>query len=272
MENTSVTSPSESHRRHSEQASTSRDMALFMRWRRDRDGAAREELISRYASLARRLARRYLNTSELYEDLYQVAQLGLVKAVDGYDPDRGFPFTAYAVPTILGELRRHFRSSSWSAHVPRAAQERALEVRDAERALAEQNGRSPSVSELAQFMELSIDDVLDGMQALSALGSISLDAPRHGEAGEDEVPYAETLGDEDPRYELVEMDMDLAAALRVLEPRQREILRLRFVEELSQSQIAERVGVSQMQISRLLARCVAHLREITQASTRQPAA
>lgn len=242
--------------------------ALFARWQRHGDAAAREELVVRFSSLARSLARRYRNTSEPYEDLYQVAQLGLVKAIDGYDPDRGPSFTAYAVPTILGELRRHFRNASWAVHVPRATQERALAVRDAERALADEHGHSPTVSELAQFMELSLEEVLDGAQALRAMGSLSLDAPRGSDAGDDESSYVDMLGSEDARYELVELDADLAGALRLLQPRQREILRLRFFEELSQSQIAERIGVSQMQVSRLLAKCLAELRELTRVSER----
>ncbi len=239
---------------------------LFMRWRRDGDQAARAELIAIFSPLARKLARRYRNTSEPWEDLCQIAQLGLVKAVDGYDPERGFPFASYAIPTILGELRRYFRSASWAVRVPRAMQERALEARDAERALAEEHGRSPTVSELAQFMELSVEETLDAMQALRALGSVSLDAPRRGDTGDDAVSYAESIGEEDPRYELVELDADLAGALAQLEPRQKEILRLRFFEELTQRQIAERIGVSQMQVSRLLSQCVGELRALTHAA------
>ncbi len=239
---------------------------LFQRWHRDRDQAARAELIESFSPLARKLARRYRNTSEPWEDLYQIAQLGLVKAVDGFDPDRGFPFASYAIPTILGELRRYFRSASWAVRVPRAMQERALEARDAERALAEEYGRSPTVQELAQFLELSVEETLDAMQALRALGSVSLDAPRGGDTSEDAVSYAEAIGEEDARYELVELDADLTGALAQLEPRQKEILRLRFFEELTQRQIAERIGVSQMQVSRLLSQCVGELRELTQAA------
>jgi RNA polymerase sigma-B factor len=241
------------------------DAELFLRWQRSRDYAARDELVARFSPLSRRLARRYRQTSEPDEDLYQVAQLGLVKAIDGYDPRRGFPFKSYAIPTILGELRRHFRSSSWAVHVPRAAQERALEVRDAERALADEHGRSPTVSELAQYLRLDVEEVLDARQALRALGSISLDAQPGGESGEEESSYVDLIGVEDASYQRIEHGVDLAAALRLLEPRQREILRLRFFEELTQSQIAERVGVSQMQVSRLLARCMTQLREFIQA-------
>jgi len=239
---------------------------LFVRWHRDGDREAREELIARFTPLSRKLARRYRNTSEPWDDLCQVAQLGLVKAVDGFDPTRGFPFASYAIPTILGELRRHFRGASWAVRVPRAIQERALEVRDGERALADEYGRSPTVAELARFMELTVEETLDAMHALRALGSVSLDAPRGSEDRGEATTYAETMGAEDPRYELVEQDVDLAAALPELESRQREILRLRFFDELTQRQIAERIGVSQMQVSRLLAQCVSDLRELTGAS------
>jgi RNA polymerase sigma-B factor len=239
---------------------------LFVRWRRHGDAAAREELVVRFSPLARSLARRYRSTSEPYEDLCQVAQLGLVKAIDGYDPERGPSFASYAVPTILGELRRYFRSASWAVHVPRGAQERALQVRDAERALADAHGRSPTVSQLAQFLELSLEEVLDGVQASRALGSMSLDAPRGGDTDDEDSSYADAIGAEDAGYELVELRADLIHVLRLLKPRQREILRLRFVEELSQTQIAQRVGVSQMQVSRLLAKSLAELRELARAS------
>ena len=258
--------PTERRRKRSPQ-SADQERALFVRWRRDGDGAARDELVAQFSSLSRTLARRYRNTSEPQEDLYQVAQLGLVKAIDGYDPDRGFRFTAYAVPTILGELRRYFRSSTWAVHVPRAAQERALEVRDAERTLADERGYSPTVSDLAQFMELSIEEVLDGMQAMRALGSVSLDAPRSSDGAEEGASIADTIGSEDPGFELAELGADLNAALKLLEPSQRELLKMRFFEELTQSQIADRIGVSQMQVSRLLKQCLAQLRELTQAPT-----
>jgi RNA polymerase sigma-B factor len=256
--------------RAAREGSVCRERMLFLRWQRERDGAAREELVERFSSLSRRLARRYRHTSEPVEDLYQVAQLGLIKAIDGFDADRGFTFAAYAIPTILGELRRYFRSASWAVHVPRSAQERALEFRDAERMLADEHGRSPTVPELAQFMERSIEEVLEAMQTLRALGWVSLDAPRGRHTDDEQDSYLDTIGAEDPRYELVELDTDLTAALRLLEPRQREILRLRFIEGLSQSQIAERIGVSQMQISRLLARCLAKLRNLTEDSAERP--
>jgi RNA polymerase sigma-B factor len=252
--------PEGARRRTRKRAEEQPTDALFERWR-DGDIAARDELAARYVPLARNLARRYNNTSEPYEDLCQVAQLGLVKALDRFDPARGFPFQAFAIPTILGELRRYFRNCSWAVHVPRGVQEHALELRDAQRALSDEYGREPTVPELAQFMELSTEEVLDALQALRSYGSISLDASRGGEPGDDDGSYLETLGEEDERYELVELRACVTGALGSLEPRKREMLRLRFFEELTQTQIAERIGVSQMQVSRLLRRCFADLRE-----------
>jgi RNA polymerase sigma-B factor len=240
--------------------------ALFRRWRAG-EVAARDRLAEGYSSLARNLARRYSNTSEPYEDLCQVAQLGLVKALDRFDPDRGFLFQAFAIPTILGELRRHFRNCSWSVHVPRGVQERALELRDVERALGEEQGHAPTVSELAQFMELSVEEALDARQALRGFAAHSLDAPRGSEPEDEDGSFLETVGEDDVHYELVELRASLTDAMATLEPRQREMLRLRFFEELTQTQIAERIGVSQMQVSRLLRRCLEQLRERTEEST-----
>ncbi|HTZ87429.1 MAG TPA: SigB/SigF/SigG family RNA polymerase sigma factor [Solirubrobacteraceae bacterium] len=248
--------------RGQQEISARQTRALFARWRSG-DIAARDELLESYSPLARNLARRYNNTSEPHEDLSQVAQLGLVKAAERFDPSRGFPFQAFAIPTILGELRRHFRNCSWAVHVPRGVQERALEVRDAERVLGDEYGRAPTVYELAQFVELSTEDVLDAMQALRGYGAISLDAPRGSEPGDEDGSFVEMLGEDDGRFELVELRASLVSALASLEPRQREMLRLRFVEELTQTQIAERIGVSQMQVSRLLRRCLDELRRLT---------
>ncbi len=251
--------------RRDERRRSARPGVLFARLRRTGERAALEELVECFTPLARTLARRYNNTSEPYEDLCQVAQLGLLRAIRRFDPDRGFPFQAFAIPTILGELRRYFRNSSWAVHVPRGAQERALRLRDAERLLSDEAGRSPTVPELAQFTELSIEDVVDALQALRAFASLSLDAPRANDAHDADGSYAETIGEEDARFELVELGASLGPALARLEPRQREMLRLRFIEEMTQSQIAQRMGVSQMQVSRLLKRCLAELRELTDA-------
>ena len=153
---------------------------LFVRWRRHGDELAREELVRRFMPLARSLARRYEHSSEPFEDLLQVASLGLLKALDRFDPELGHPFPSFAVPTILGEMRRYFRDSGWSVHMPRGAQERALKVRDAQERLAEVHGRAPSVNQLAEYLECSCEEVLDALQAVQAYEAVSLDAPRLG--------------------------------------------------------------------------------------------
>jgi RNA polymerase sigma-B factor len=240
--------------------------SLFRKWNADGDRLARESLIREYTPLSRSLARRYGRSSEPFDDLFQVAQLGLLKAIDRYDPDRGFPFKAFAVPTILGEMRRYFRDSGWSVHVPRGAQERALQVREAQQQLSEDCGHAPSVSQLSQYLEIGTEEVLDGLRALAGYGTLSLDAPRRGGEEDENGSYAESVGEEDRRFELIELGLSVGSALEQITPREREILHLRFVEDLTQTQIAERIGVSQMQVSRLLRRCLDQLRELTEAS------
>jgi RNA polymerase sigma-B factor len=238
---------------------------LFERWQQDGDRLAREALVRRFMPLTRSLARRYGRSSEPFEDLLQVASLGLLKALDRFDPSRGHSFQSFAVPTILGEMRRYFRDSGWSVHVPRAAQERALMVRSAQERLTGERGRAPTVNQLAQYLELDIEEVIDGLQATEAYETLSLDAPRRG-VEEDTTTYWDTLGEEDERYELVELDATLAGALRHLPQRERLILHLRFVEELTQAQIAARIGISQMQVSRLLRRSIERLRMLARAN------
>ena len=235
---------------------------LFTRWRRDRDRRARDELIERFLPLARKLARRYVPSSEPYEDLVQVASLGLVKAVERFDPDRGFAFTSFAVPTIVGELKRYFRDTGWALHVDRGAQERARKVVDAQQQISGRTGRLPTIDELAQFLEFSQEEVLEGLQTAEAYGAISLDAPVAGD--EDGTPSRlEAIGDEDERLELVDRQATIFAAAKCLPERERRILFLRFGEDLTQSEIADRVGVSQMQVSRLLRRSLQRLRDLT---------
>lgn len=239
---------------------------LFARWQRDRDARAREVLVRRFMPLARSLARRYGRSSEPFEDLLQVASLGLLKALDRYDPARGHSFASFAVPTILGEMRRYFRDSGWAVHVPRGAQERALKVRDAQERLANEQGRAPTVNQLAEFLELDCEDVIDALQALQSYETLSLDAPRPGADG-DAVSYGDAVGREDERFELVELDATVTSVLRRIPARERLILRTRFVDDLTQTEIAERVGISQMQVSRLLRRSLDQLRTLTQAAS-----
>jgi RNA polymerase sigma-B factor len=246
-----------------EPASALGSAKLFEQWRLHRDRQARDELVSRFLPLARKLARRYAQSSEPYEDLVQVASLGLVKAVERFDPSRGFAFSSFAVPTIVGELKRYFRDTAWAVHVDRGAQERARRIADAQRVLSSRTGQIPNVAELAQYLELSQEEVLDGLQTAEAYGTVSLDAPMAGEDDE-ESTRLETIGVEDQRLLLVDEQATIFAAARGLPTHEREILYLRFGEDLTQSEIAERVGVSQMQVSRLLRRSLQSLRELTE--------
>ncbi len=245
---------------------TDDSQALFQRWQSDGDQAAREALVQQFMPLVRSLARRYGRSSEPFEDLLQVASLGLLKAIDRFDPERGHPFPSFAVPTILGEMRRYFRDSGWAIHLPRGTQERALMVRDAQDRFANEHGRAPTVGQLAEYLELDTEEIIDALQAIQAYETLSLDAPPPGV--EDEVmSYADVMGREDERYELVELDATVTAALEHLPARERNVLRMRFVEDLTQTEIAERVGVSQMQVSRLLRRSLDQLRTLADVPT-----
>jgi RNA polymerase sigma-B factor len=239
----------------------SEDSQLFARHQRG-DQAAREALVRRFMPLARSLARRYDRSSEPFEDLLQVASLGLLKALDRFDPALGHPFASFAVPTILGEMRRHFRDAGWSVHVPRGSQERALKVRDAQERLANRRGRAPTVNELAEYLELDTEEIIDALRAIQAYESLSLDAPRPG-ASDEVTTYGDAMGEEDERYELVELDATVTAVLGRIPMRERQILHMRFVEDLTQTEIATRLGISQMQVSRLLRRSLEQLRALT---------
>lgn len=237
---------------------------LFDAWQQRGDQAAREDLLVRFMPLARGLARRYERSSEPFDDLLQVAMLGLLKAIDRFEPARGNAFASFAVPTILGEMRRYFRDCGWGVHVPRGLQERTLKVSEAREALTSEHGRAPTVGELARYMELSIEEVGEALQTARVYDVMSLDAPR-GRHDEESQTYGETIGEVDSRYELVELDAALCGALEALPRRERHILHMRFVDELTQSQIAQRIGISQMQVSRLLRRSLETLRTLADA-------
>jgi len=237
---------------------------LFARWQDHGDPRAREELVTRFLPLARKLARRYSGAHEPFDDLLQVASLGLVKAIDRYDTSRGTAFSSFAVPTILGELKRYFRDLGWSVHVPRGAQELALKVEEGRQQLMSRTGRPPSVPELAEYLELSIEDVLEALETAGAHHTASMDSPRE-DGEEDSGTLADAFGLVDDRFELVDAKVTIAEAARHLGARERRVLLLRFVEDLTQSQIAEMIGVSQMQVSRILRRALEQLRELTQA-------
>lgn len=232
---------------------------LWRRFARDRDPAIREELVRRNMAFAKRLALRYRGASESFDDLLQVANLGLLNAVDRFEPERGIPFTAFASPTILGELKRHFRDRVWTVRVPRGLHDRMAEVDKAITELTKLLQRSPSVGEIAERLELEQTDVLEVLEANHNRRPLSLDRPAGGEDSEETSP-AEWVGEEDEHFELVEGRIALDAALPFLEERERAVLRLRFVEDMTQSQIAERIGHSQMHVSRILRRALVKIR------------
>ena len=234
------------------------DEALLLRYHGEGDLEAREEVVIRFMPLARQLAGRYKHAGEPQEDLVQVACVGLLKAVDRYDPDRGGNFARYAVPTMLGELKRHFRDKGWSVHVPRATQELVLKVGDALGTLPAKLGHSPRPRDVAAALGATVEEVLEAMEAATAYEASSLDAPRPG--GDDgEWTYLDTLASADGGYERVEIEETLRGALEALPARERLILALRFEHDLTQAEIAERVGVSQMHVSRLLRRSLDRL-------------
>jgi len=239
--------------------------ALFREYRRSRDPATRDALVERFLPLARQLARRYQRGDEPFDDLVQVASLGLVKAVDRFDLDRGVAFSSYAVPTILGELKRYFRDTGWAVHVPRGLQERVMKVDQTVAKLTIRLGRAPSVADIAEEMGLELEEVLEAMDASQAYDAVSLEAGRDTERPE-EGTIGETLGEEDERLDLVEYGTAIEGTLRALPERDRLVLKLRFVDDLTQSEIAERIGVSQMQVSRLIRRALERLRTVAEAS------
>ena len=222
-----------------------------MRRHKRGDAAARDELIERYMPLARSLALRYRRASEPLDDLVQVASVGLVKAVDRWDPDRGLAFSSYAVPTILGELRRYFRDATWDVRPARDLQELCLSVEEARESQWCELGRSPTVADIAERVDRSPEEVIEALQATEGRSVRSLDAPVHEEEGTS-ASAGDLLGTEDPEFERVEAGATIDRMTGILDERAREILRLRFQEDMLQSEIAERVGCSQMHVSRII--------------------
>jgi RNA polymerase sigma-B factor len=238
----------------------SRERALWNRVSRQRDAAAREELVRAYLPLAARMARRYAGISEPYDDLFQVASMGLVNAVDRFDPARGIPFVGFAKPTILGEIKRYFRDKVWTVRVPRSVHDLMGKVDKATEELATRLHRPPSIAELSRHLAVDPSQVLEAMEAREKRRPLSLDAPPASEDA-DAGFAAEHSGGDDPGYDLAEERMMLAGVLPGLSRRERLILKLRFVDELPQSRIAERLGCSQMHVSRLLRAALDRLRE-----------
>jgi RNA polymerase sigma-B factor len=222
---------------------------------------ARDELVRRHLPLARGLAARYLNSKEPFDDVYQVACVGLVKAVNRFDLGLGRPFHVYATPTILGEVKRHFRDTGWSVHVPRGAHELALRVQRAVEDLTNRQGRSPSVPELASYLELGAEEVLEGLEAAQAHFASSLDAPTVSSDGEAEAStLLDRFGDLDVGYEEADVRTTLSRAMQALPDDERRALVLRLQYDLLQSEIGKVLGCSQMSVSRLLRRAADRLR------------
>jgi RNA polymerase sigma-B factor len=232
---------------------------LLVRYHQFGDLAAREELVERFLPLARDLALRYTYTDEPFDDLLQVASLGLIKAIDRFEPGRGTKFTSYAAPTILGELKRHFRDKGWSVRVPRDLQEMAVRVDRVGEELALALGRAPTPQEIADHVGITVERVLEAREAAGAYRAISLDRPRDDD--EDGDGLSDSMGIEDPGFRRAEHAATVERLMAVLTEREREVLHLRFAEDLTQSEIGERVGVSQMHVSRLIRQAVARLRE-----------
>ncbi|HEY2565237.1 MAG TPA: SigB/SigF/SigG family RNA polymerase sigma factor [Acidimicrobiales bacterium] len=221
-----------------------------------RDEQLRDELVTEHIGLARRLAHRFANRGEPYDDLVQVGSIALIKAVDRFDPERGVEFTTYATGTVIGELKRHFRDKGWAVRAPRRIQELYLELGHTIDALSQELGRPPTVPELAESIGVSQDAILEAIEAGQGYRSSSIDAP-----GQRDETLADRLGEDDAEVAVVDERSVLAPALAALPERQQEVVRLRFVDGLTQSEIAARVGISQMHVSRLLAQSLARIRE-----------
>lgn len=244
--------------------------ALLRRYKQTGDDRLRQRAVCEYMPLARKLARRYNRGREPLEDLEQVAYLGLVKAVDRFDPDHGNRFSSFAMPTISGELRRHFRDTGWAVHVPRGMQEAALDVAGATARLTNALGRAPSTHELAQETGLELETIADALHARSVQEARSLEQPLGG-SDPDARTIADTLGDDDERLDLVDHRVTVAPLIRALPARERRVLRLRFAEDMTQTQIADAIGCSQMQVSRILRRAIARLSQVSDEPQRLPA-
>jgi RNA polymerase sigma-B factor len=226
-----------------------------------RDPAARNRVLKELLPLAHGIARRYRRGEEPVEDLEQVATVGLLKALNAYDPSRGTSFAAYAIPTMNGELRRHYRDTGWAVHVPRGTQELALRVTRAEQAAATVSGRPPTVTELAQRLDAPVEEVIEARVASNGMRAGSLDRPARADQPDGDTLAAILGGRTDDGYELAEQRATVRSLTASLSDRDRRVLALRYAGDLSQSEIGRRVGVSQMQVSRILRRVLARLEE-----------
>ena len=235
------------------------DEELLLTYHDEGDSDARDELVRRFIPFARKLALRYVHSREPLDDLVQVACVGLLKALERFEPGRGKKFTTFAGPTILGELKRHFRDKGWSVHVPRDVQERALAVSRQTERMSAASGRSPTVNELAEALECPMEQVIEAIDARRTTTTRRRSTPRSGSDGDDYSALAETLGNEDGGFELADERLALAAGWAKLNETERRVLGLRLLHELTQREISQQIGCSQMHVSRLLRRSMLRL-------------
>lgn len=233
---------------------------LFRRYKEEGDMDAREKLVSNHQNLVRFLANKFKNRGVPLEDLNQVGYLGLLKAIDRFDPSRGLEFTTFATPTILGEIKRHFRDKGWSVRVPRRLQELSAKVNQVTDLLTTQLQRSPTVEEIADYLDASVDDVLEAMESSSAYSSVPLEGTGSSET-EDAPSVIDRIGIEDDDLNMTDDRIMIEEALAELSPREREVIDLRFREGLTQIEMAEKLGISQVQVSRLLRRTLKKIQD-----------
>ena len=233
---------------------------LFRRYKEDGDLDAREKLVMSHMNLVRFLANKFKNRGEPLDDLIQVGYLGLLKAIDRFDPSRGLEFTTFATPTILGEIKRHFRDKGWSVRVPRRLQELSAKVNQATDVLTKELQRSPKVEEIAEYLDASVDDVLEAMESSSAYSSVPLESP--GNFDTDDAPsIIDRYATEDNVLNFTDDRLLIEEALKGFSPREREVIELRFVRGMTQVEIAKRLGISQVQVSRLLRRTLKKIQD-----------
>lgn len=233
---------------------------LFRRYKEDGDMEAREQLVMSHLNLVRFLANKFKNRGEPLDDLVQVGYLGLLKAIDRFDPDRGLEFTTYATPTILGEIKRHFRDKGWSVRIPRRLQELSAKVNQATDTLTTQFQRSPTIQEIADYLDASVDEVLEAMESSSAYSSVPLEGT--GSSENDDAPSViDRYGSEDNELAFTDDRLVIEEALKGFSPREREVIELRFLKGMTQIEIAEQLGISQVQVSRLLRRTLKKIQD-----------
>ncbi|MCE5197951.1 MAG: SigB/SigF/SigG family RNA polymerase sigma factor [Armatimonadota bacterium] len=249
---------------NSERLAVDATTELFREYIRSRDPVVRDRLVLAHQNLVRFLAGKFANRGIPLEDLVQVGMIGLINAVDRFDPDRGIQFSTYATPTIVGEIRRYFRDKAWSLKVPRRLQELNLKITKAADALSSMTGRTPSIQEIAAYVEASEEDTLEAMELGNAYDTVSLDTPLQGDGESGPMSLAEFLGETDASIADIESHSDLTQALNALEPREKAIIYYRFFGELSQTEVAKRLNISQMHVSRLQKKAMARLKELLQ--------